>query len=108
MSGVSGHQRRTWLRGVENVQKRYCLTTAARNLGLLMRHFGVGTPYSLQGRSAALRALVAVLLAPLWWALAAAGRRAQLHVTSRAVNSASDRNQVFFNAVSVRDFLFMR
>jgi hypothetical protein len=66
--GVSGHQRRTWLRGVENVQKRYCLTTAARNLGLLMRHcFGIGTPRSLQGRLAALRALVSALLTPLRW-----------------------------------------
>jgi transposase len=46
----SGNQRRTWLRGIENVQKRYVLTAAARNLGLVMRHlFGIGTPRSLQG-----------------------------------------------------------
>jgi transposase len=32
----SGNQRRTWLRGLENVQKRYLLTAAARNLGLIM------------------------------------------------------------------------
>jgi transposase len=54
----SGRQRRTWLRGVENVQKRYLLTAAARNLGLVMRHlFGIGTPRSLQGLAVMLRAL---------------------------------------------------
>jgi len=59
----SGKQRRTWLRGVEDVQKRYLLTAAGRNLGLLMRHlFGVGTPRSLQGPSAALGAVFSVLL----------------------------------------------
>ena len=55
----SGNQRRTWLRGIENVQKRYLLTAAARNLGLIMRHlFGIGTPRSLQGLAAHLWALV--------------------------------------------------
>lgn len=54
----SGHQRRTWLRGRENVQKRYLLTAAARNLGLIMRHlFGIGTPRSLQGLAARLSTL---------------------------------------------------
>lgn len=62
----SGNQRRTWLRGIENVQKRYLLTAAARNLGLIMRHlFGIGTPRSLQGLAARLstraRAVVALL-----------------------------------------------
>jgi hypothetical protein len=66
----SGNQRRTWLRGRENVQKRYLLTAAARNLGLIMRHlFGVGTPRSLQGLAARLptlaRAVVALLTALL-------------------------------------------
>jgi len=66
----SGNQRRTWLRGRENVQKRYLLTAAARNLGLIMRHlFGIGTPRSLQGRSAGLRRLtgaVGALLTAFW------------------------------------------
>jgi transposase len=48
----TGGARRTWLRGVDNVQKRYLVTVAARNLGLLMRVlFGVGSPRSLQGIS---------------------------------------------------------
>src|SRR6516165_1164336 len=47
---VTGAARRTWLRGVENVQKRYVVTLAAKNLGLLMRVlFGIGSPRSLQG-----------------------------------------------------------
>ena len=55
----SGNQRRTWLRGLENVQKRYVLTAAARNLGLIMRHlFGIGTPRSLQGLAAHVSTLV--------------------------------------------------
>jgi len=46
----SGGARRTWLRGLVNVRKRYTLVAAGRNLGLMMRKlFGVGTPRSLQG-----------------------------------------------------------
>ena len=52
-SGCAGS--RTW-------RKRYLLHVAARNLGVLMRDlFGVGTPRSLQGRLAALCALLALL-----------------------------------------------
>ena len=40
-----GGLRRTWLRGVENVEKRYLIQVAAYNLGLVIRHrFGAGTP----------------------------------------------------------------
>jgi transposase len=47
----TGGGRRVWVRGIENVRKRYLLHLAARNLGVLMRTlFGVGTPRSLQGR----------------------------------------------------------
>jgi transposase len=62
----SGNQRRTWLRGIENVQKRYLLTAAARNLGLVMRHlFGIGTPRSLQGLAVLVRAALATCIAAL-------------------------------------------
>ncbi len=45
----SGGARRTWLRGVEAVKKRYVIHAAARNLGTIMRSmFGVGTPRALQ------------------------------------------------------------
>jgi transposase len=40
-----GGLRRTWLRGVANVEKRYSIQVAAYSLGLVLRHlFGVGTP----------------------------------------------------------------
>jgi transposase len=56
---VTGAARRTWLRGVENVQKRYVVTLAAKNLGLLMRVlFGIGSPRSLQGLASLAFAIV--------------------------------------------------
>jgi transposase len=46
----TGGGRRTWLRGLVNVTKRYVVQVAAHNLGLLMRKlFGIGKPRSLQG-----------------------------------------------------------
>jgi len=54
----TGGARRTWLRGLETVSKRYLIQVAARNLGLMLRKlFGIGTAKSLQG------------LAGLFWAL---------------------------------------
>ena len=45
----TGGSRRTWLRGLAKVRKRYTMAAAARNLGLLMRKvFGVGKPRVLQ------------------------------------------------------------
>jgi transposase len=63
----TGAGRRSWLRGLVNVAKRYLIHGAAYNLGVLMRKlFGVGTPRSLQGGAAALcAALLAVLTALL-------------------------------------------
>jgi transposase len=46
----TGGGRRTWLRGLVEVAKRYVVQVAAHNLGLLMRTlFGVGKPRTLQG-----------------------------------------------------------
>lgn len=46
----TGGGRRTWLRGLANVSKRYVVQVAAHNLGLLMRKlFGIGKPRALQG-----------------------------------------------------------
>ncbi len=45
-----GGGRRTWLRGLVNVSKRYAVQVAAHNLGLLMRKlFGFGKSRVLQG-----------------------------------------------------------
>jgi transposase len=46
----TGGGRRTWLRGLEKVTKRYLAQVAAHNLGLLMRKLsGKGKPRTLQG-----------------------------------------------------------
>jgi transposase len=61
----TGGLRRAHVRGRENVLKRLLVHAGAFNLGLWMRTlFGVGTPRSLQGRVAALGAMLSAL-----WAL---------------------------------------
>ena len=72
-----GGMRRTWLRGRENVHKRYLIHVAGHNLGLLMRLLiGAGTPKEAVARGwcvlillptadgAADAAILIVLLAP--------------------------------------------
>jgi transposase len=45
----TGGARRSWLRGIEKIHKRYLIAMAAHNLGLIMRKvFGIGTPRGLQ------------------------------------------------------------
>ena len=45
----TGGARRSWLCGIEKVQKRYLIAVWRRNLGLIMRKvFGMGTPRGLQ------------------------------------------------------------
>jgi transposase len=57
-----GGMRRTWLRGRENVHKRYLIHVAGHNLGLLMRLLiGAGTPREAAART---QAWLLVLLAP--------------------------------------------
>jgi transposase len=85
----TGGGRRVWVRGIENVRKRYLLHVAARNLGVLMRTlFGIGTPRSLQGRLAALCALLAALtrhVRPLPTVSAAATRIVARHLPVRPI-----------------------
>src|SRR6476620_905755 len=58
----TGGMRRTHLRGHENILKRLLIHVGGFNLGLFMRTlFGVGTPRRLQGRLAAVLALVIAL-----------------------------------------------
>jgi transposase len=48
----SGGMRRTWLRGLADVSKRYLVATSAHNLSRILRTlFGTGKPRALQGRS---------------------------------------------------------
>ena len=49
-----GGMRRTWLRGRENVHKRYLIHVAGFNLGVLMRAlFGCGTPREAESAKSA-------------------------------------------------------
>jgi transposase len=58
----TGGARRTWLRGIEKVRKRYLMAAMAHNLGRLMRGlFGMGTPRGLQGAAEALYPLHLVM-----------------------------------------------
>ena len=57
--------RRSWLKGVVDVTKRYLIAVAAHNLGRMMRKlFGIGKPKTLQGGYAegGLRVLAQLLI----------------------------------------------
>jgi hypothetical protein len=57
-----GGMRRAWLRGRENLQKRYLVHVAGYNLGLIMRLLtGAGTPREFQARG---RSWIGGLVAP--------------------------------------------
>ena len=66
----SGGMRRTWLRKLVNVSKRYLLAAAAHNLGRLLRKlFGVGKPKVLQGEgglAAFAQLIITWILSCLW------------------------------------------
>ena len=84
----TGGGRRSWLRSLVNVTKRYLIAAAAHNLGRILRKlFGIGKPKSLQGESGfavlmqfiAARFLTAVG-AILGWYRRQALFRAEVHV----------------------------
>jgi transposase len=65
----SGGMRRSWLRDLLNVAKRYLIAAAAHNLGRVLRKlFGIGKPKALQGEGAfaALVQLVVLVLMVHW------------------------------------------
>lgn len=66
----SGGMRRSWLRKLVNVSKRYLLAAAAHNLGRLLRKlFGIGKPKALQGKgglAALAQLIIRWILAYLW------------------------------------------
>jgi transposase len=58
----TGGARRTWLRGIDKLKKRYLMVAMAHNLGRLMRElFGMGTPRGLQKEAEALYSLYCVV-----------------------------------------------
>lgn len=67
----TGGARRSWLRGLVDVTKRYLMTVAAHNLGRVLRKlFGVGKPKALQGISGRSAGPAGVLQVLLWVHLA--------------------------------------
>lgn len=71
----TGGARRSWLRGLVDVSKRYLMQGAAHNLGIVMRKlFGIGTPRSLQGRLAALGAWLWLLISLMQRLFSSPGR----------------------------------
>jgi hypothetical protein len=67
--------RRTWLRGRENVHKRYLIHVAGHNLGLLMRLLiGAGTPKEASARGKGLFLLVLLPDGSILVLVAAIGR----------------------------------
>jgi hypothetical protein len=73
---VTGGGRRSWLRGLGEVSKRYLMQVAGHNLGVIVRRlFGIGSPRSLQGAWVALLAWLRT-----WWAAAAARAAVRAHL----------------------------
>jgi hypothetical protein len=66
----TGRGRRTWIRGMVEVGKRYLMQVAAHNLGVILRKlFGVGTPRgwgSAPGKLCALFGALAAVLVAFW------------------------------------------
>ncbi|MCA9037832.1 MAG: transposase [Planctomycetaceae bacterium] len=70
----SGGARRTWLRGLRKITKRYSLVVAAHNLGLIMRKlFGSGKPrqFASNGRQSWLCSALLTITEPTFQILAA-------------------------------------
>jgi transposase len=71
----TGGARRSWLRGLVDVSKRYVIAAAAHNLGRILRKlFGIGKPRVLQP-GCALAALVQLAIALLFTLLTSVARR---------------------------------
>jgi transposase len=63
----TGGGRRSWLRGLEKVNKRYLIQAAAHNLGIVMRRlFGMGKPRCLQGPVSGWPARLLAALMAIW------------------------------------------
>jgi hypothetical protein len=78
----SGGARRSWLHGIEKVQKRYLIAAMARNLGLFMRKlFAMGTAKGLQAAGG-----IVSLVCLAWLHLQIAFHRLNGHSTPSAAN----------------------
>lgn len=80
-----GGMRRSWVKGVAKLAKRYLIAMAAHNLGrILFKLFGIGKPKALQG-DGGLAALAQLVIVACWAAQASWTRqtppRAALHAS---------------------------
>ena len=72
----SGGMRRSWLRGLVEVTKRYLIAATAHNLGRILRKlFGVGKPRALQGAGGLAALVYFIILAMVHWLDRIAHRR---------------------------------
>jgi hypothetical protein len=68
----TGGARRTWIRKLEEVTKRYRIATAAHNLGRIMRLlFGIGKPRMLQAPADLVWLVQLAVIAICRWSLPA-------------------------------------
>jgi transposase len=85
----TGGSRRTWLRGILDVTKRYLIAVAAHNLGrILLKTFGIGKPRTMQ-KEGSLAAPVYLLTLQLWAAWARACRQTAVTVVFWSLGAAS-------------------
>ena len=79
-----GGMRRSWLKGVAKVSKRYLIAAAAHNLGrILFKLLGIGKPKTLQGEGG-LAALVYLIVFGWWSTLPVGGRYPRSQRATRA------------------------
>jgi len=90
----TGRGRRSWIRGMVEVSKRYLMQVAAHNLGVILRKlFGLGTPRGWGSATSQLQALLCRLMAALaaFWStianLLADASRETLELAVRLSNS---------------------
>jgi transposase len=87
----TGGARRTWLVGIDKVRKRYLLSAAAHNLGVVMRSlFNIGTPRGLQQFHTDLEEVVSSLCLA-WLAVRCRGKHLQSLATSPTYQHAASR-----------------
>jgi transposase len=83
----TGGARRSWLRGLEDVTKRYRLAAAAHNLARIMRLlFGIGKPRVLQAPRALIW-LVQFIVAALWRAIRTVASRSTIGDRGRSMSA---------------------
>ncbi len=84
----TGGMRRSWLRGLEDVTKRYRLAAAAHNLGRIMRLlFGIGKPRVLQA-PVSLIWLMQFIAKTFWRRLTTAVQHRTIVISGRSVGGA--------------------